>query len=299
VRLMANTLATAEALQSATAPARASRSHRLAPWILILPGLAITVLFLVVPLGYLAVLSVTRGSTFFQTPAFTADNFRTIFAEQPYLIYTTIFQALGSTLLDLLFGFPFAYILVRKVHYRDLARSVMAFPLFGTLYLSFGLSFIFLPDTTFGRLLVALGFNPVNFLYSTPTVLFALAIGSFPFMVVNIATALQNVEVTLEEASAVLGANAWQTLVRVLFPLTRSGMLAGSLLCFGWNMGVYIVPLLLGTTDDQRVLAVSMYVRAVRQNDYGMAAAQGIVLMLLASVVTYVSLRYSRGALAD
>jgi putative spermidine/putrescine transport system permease protein len=175
----------------------------------------------------------------------------------------------------------------------------MAFPLFGTLYLSFGLSFIFLPDTTFGRVLVALGFNPVNFLYSTPTVLFALAIGSFPFMVVNIATALHNVEVTLEEASAVLGANAWQTLVRVLLPLTRSGMLAGSLLCFGWNMGVYIVPLLLGTTDDQRVLAVSMYIRAVKQNDYGMAAAQGIVLMLLASVVTYVSLRYSRGALAD
>ena len=58
-------------------------------------------------------------------------------------------------------------------------------------------------------------------------------------------------------------------------------------------------PLLLGTTDDQRVLAVSMYVRAVRQNDYGMAAAQGIVLMVLASIVTYVSLRYSRGALAD
>ncbi len=266
---------------------------------MMLPGLATTSFFLVVPLGYLALLSFTRGSTFFQTPVYTLDNFRIILGEQLYLIYTTIFQAVGSTLIDLVFGFPFAYILVRKVHYRDLARALMAFPLFGTLYLSFGLSFIFLPDTTFGKILVALGFNPLQFLYSTPTVLFALAIGSFPFMVVNIATALQNVEVALEEASAVLGANAWQTLTRVLFPLTRSGMLAGSLLCFGWNMGVYIVPILLGTTDDQRVLAVSMYIRAVKQNDYGMAAAQGIVLMVLASIVTYVSLRYSRGALAD
>jgi ABC-type spermidine/putrescine transport system permease subunit I len=271
---------------------------RLAPWLMLFPGLATTGLFLVVPLGYLALLSFTRGSTFFQTADYTPDNFRIIFSEQFYLINTTIFQAVGSTLIDLVFGFPFAYILVRKVHYRDLVRAIMAFPLFGTLYLSFGLSFIFLPDTTFGKVLVALGFNPINFLYSTPTVLFALAIGSFPFMVVNIATALQNVEVALEEASAALGANLWQTLTRVLFPLTRSGMLAGSLLCFGWNMGVYIVPILLGTTDDQRVLAVSMYVRAVRQNDYGMAAAQGIVLMVLASVVTYVSLRYSRGALA-
>jgi spermidine/putrescine transport system permease protein len=293
-------LATLDAMAAPTVVAsRATYLKRAAPWLLLLPSLATTLLFLVVPLGFLAVLSLTRGSSFFQTPAFTADNFRTILGDQPYLIYTTIFQAVGSTAIDLVFGFPFAYILVRKVHYRDLVRALMAFPLFGTLYLSFGLSFIFLPDTTFGKVLVALGMNPVSFLYSTPTVLFALAVGSFPFMVVNIATALQNVEVTLEEASAMLGASAWQTLTRVLFPLTRSGMLAGSLLCFGWNMGVYIVPLLLGTTDDQRVLAVSMYVRAVRQNDYGMAAAQGIVLMIMASIVTYVSLRYSRGALAD
>jgi ABC-type spermidine/putrescine transport system permease subunit I len=290
-------LASVEAVP--TTLARGPAPSRAAPWLMMLPGLATTILFLVVPLGYLLMLSVTRGSTFFQTPAYTVDNFRIIFTEQLYLIYTTIFQAVGSTLIDLVFGFPFAYILVRKVHYRDLVRALMAFPLFGTLYLSFGLSFIFLPDTAFGKVLVALGFNPVRFLYSTPTVLFALAIGSFPFMVVNIATALQNVEVALEEASAALGANAWQTLTRVLFPLTRSGMLAGGLLCFGWNMGVYIVPILLGTTDDQRVLAVSMYIRAVRQNDYGMAAAQGIVLMVLASIVTYVSLRYSRGALAD
>jgi len=292
-------LSTVEAIAGTRVLSRGSAPKRLAPWLMLFPGLATTVLFLVVPLGYLTILSFTRGSSFFKTPDITADNFRTIFGEQLYLIYTTMFQAAGSTLIDLVFGFPFAYILVRKVHYRDLVRALMAFPLFGTLYLSFGLSFIFLPDTTFGKVLVWLGFNPVNFLYSTPTVLFALAVGSFPFMVVNIATALQNVEVSLEEASAVLGANAWQTLTRVLFPLTRSGMLAGSLLCFGWNMGVYIVPILLGTTDDQRVLAVSMYIRAVKQNDYGMAAAQGIVLMLLASFVTYVSLRYSRGALAD
>ncbi len=293
-------MATIEAVRTAPAVSGGGAAwKRLAPWLLILPGLATTTLFLVVPLGYLTILSFTSGSTFFQRPVFTTGNFQTIFGEQLYLIYTTIFQAVGSTLIDLIFGFPFAYILVRKVHYRDLVRALMAFPLFGTLYLSFGLSFIFLPDTAFGKVLVALGFNPVNFLYSTPTVLFALAIGSFPFMVVNVATALQNIEVALEEASAVLGANAWQTLTRVLFPLTRSGMLAGSLLCFGWNMGVYIVPILLGTTDDQRVLAVSMYIRATKQNDYGMAAAQGIVLMVLASMVTYVSLRYSRGALAD
>ncbi len=164
-------MATIEAVRTTPAVSGGAAWKRLAPWLLILPGLATTTLFLVVPLGYLTILSFTSGSTFFQRPVFTTGNFQTIFGEQLYLIYTTIFQAVGSTLIDLVFGFPFAYILVRKVHYRDLVRALMAFPLFGTLYLSFGLSFIFLPDTAFGKVLVALGFNPVNFLYSTPTVL--------------------------------------------------------------------------------------------------------------------------------
>src|ERR671937_998614 len=111
-------------------------------------------------------LSFTRGATFFQAPVFTTENFRTIFTEQPYLIYTTVFQAVGSTLINLVFGFPFAYVLVRKVHYRDVVRALMAFPLFGALYLSFGLSFVLLPNASLGKLLVAMGLNPVNFLYS-------------------------------------------------------------------------------------------------------------------------------------
>ncbi len=273
--------------------------RRIMPWVLILPGLATTTFFLLVPLFYLLVMSFTEKSSFLFEPVYTLDNYVEIFSQELYLIYTTVFQALGSTIIDLIFGFPFAYILVRKVRYRDLVRALMAFPLFGALYLSFGMKFILLPNATFGKLLVSLGLNPVDYLYSTPTVLFALAVGTFPFMVVNIATALQNVDVVLEEAAAALGANRWQTFTRVLLPLTRAGILSGSLMCFGWNLGVYVVPLILGTTADQRVLAVSMYIKAVKNNDYGLAAAQGIVLMLLASVVTYVSLRYSRGALAE
>jgi ABC-type spermidine/putrescine transport system permease subunit I len=272
---------------------------RVMPWLLILPAFATTTLFLVVPLIYLVVVSFTDKSSFLFVPVYTIGNYLTIFTEQNALILETIKQAIGSVVIDLVFGFPFAYFLVRKVRYRDLVRALMAFPLFGTLYLAFGMRFILLPDATVGKLLVSLGLNPVSFLYSTPTVMFALAVGTFPFMVVSIATALQNVDVTLEEASSALGASGWQTFTRVLLPLTRSGIIAGSLLCFGWNLGVYIVPLLLGTPQDQRVLSVAMYVRGVINNDYGLAAAQGIILMVLATAVTYVSLRYSRGALAS
>jgi len=292
-------VATAEAIRATEVRAEGMARQRAMPWLLVLPALGVTSLFLVVPLVYLVVMSFTNGSSFLFKPVYTLENYRVIFSEQTFLITTTVIQAAGSVVIDLLLGFPFAYLLVRRVRYRDLVRAFMAFPLFGPLYLAFGLRFILLPNATFGHFLQSIGLNPVNFLYSTPTVMFALAIGTLPFMVVNIATSLQNVDRTLEEAAAALGANGWQTFVRVLLPLTRAGLLSGSLMCFGWNLGVYVTPLILGTTADQRVLSVSMYIQGVVNTNYGMAAAQGIVLMLMATVVTYVSLRYSRGALAQ
>ena len=85
----------------------------------------------------------------------------------------------------------------------------------------------------------------------------------------------------------------------VVLPLARSGVVAGSLLVFGWSIGAFAEPALLGGLQEQRSLAVTIYDRGVVQNDYGLASAMGMVLLAIAFVVTYFSLRYSRGALAE
>jgi ABC-type spermidine/putrescine transport system permease subunit I len=124
-----------------------------------------------------------------------------------------------------------------------------------------------------------------------------MALFTFPFMVMNVGAALANVDPALEEAATCLGARPWQTFWRVLFPLSRSGILAGFLMCYGWNLGVYVVPILLGTTAEQRVLSIAIEQKGLSQGDYGLAAAMGMVLMALAFGVTWLSLRFSRGAL--
>ena len=69
------------------------------------------------------------------------------------------------------------------------------------------------------------------------------------------------------------------------------------LMVFGWNLGAFAEPLLLGGLNEQRTLALTIYQRGVVQSDYGLASAMSIVLMVLAVVVSYISLRYSRNAL--
>ncbi len=69
----------------------------------------------------------------------------------------TVQLAFLAMVVDLVFGFPFAYILVRRVRYRDVVRALMVFPMFGALYVAFGMRFLLLPNGAIGEILAALG----------------------------------------------------------------------------------------------------------------------------------------------
>jgi ABC-type spermidine/putrescine transport system permease subunit I len=264
---------------------------------LLLPAVVVAVLFSIIPLVYLFQISLTRESSFFFAAEYTLENYRTVFNRYQPAIVTTVYLAALSSLLDLVLGYPFAYILVRKVRYRELVRTMMTFPLFGPLYLAFGLFYVLLPNGPLGPLFESLGLDVAKYLFSQAAVLFSMAVFTFPFMVMNIGAALSNVDPMLEEAARTLGARPWQTFVRVLFPLSWSGIVAGFLMCFGWNLGVFVQPQLLGSPREQAVISLQMFYKGLVQFDYGLAAALGVLLMVMAFLVTWISLRFSRGAL--
>ena len=277
------------------------RNTRLTTLALVLPAILLTVLFLYYPLVFIVRMSFTLADTFLspQGPTLTFDNYVAMTGRYLPNVLVTIKLAGLSTLVNLVFGFPFAYILVRKVRYRDLVRGFMVFPMFGALYVAFGMRFILLPGGMATPLLKLLNIENTQALYSLPSVVFAMSVFTFPFMVMNIGTALSNVDPTLEEAATCLGARPWQTFARVLLPLTRAGIVAGALMVFGWNVGAFAEPLLLGTINEQKSLAWTLYQRGVVQTDYGLSTTMGVVLLVLAFTVTYFSLRYSRGALVE
>ena len=277
---------------------RASRLVRLA---LLTPAILLAVLFLYYPLAFIVQMSFTLGNSYLSPagPVYTLENYAEMAGRYLPNVAVTLQLATLSTLVNLVFGFPFAYILVRKIRYRDLVRAFMVFPMFGALYIAFGMRFILLPGGPATPLLEVLGIPNTSVLYSLPSVVFAMSIFTFPFMVMNVGTALSNVDPTLEEAAACLGARPWQTFSRVLLPLSRAGIVAGALMVFGWNIGTFAEPLLLGSINEQKSLAWTLYQRGVVQTDYGLSTTMGVVLLVIAFAVTYVSLRYSRGALVE
>ena len=280
---------------------RRERSGRLVPLALLSPAILIAILFLYYPLLFIVQMSFTLANTYLSPagPTMTIENYQAMVGRYLPNVLVTLQLAGLATIVNLIFGFPFAYILVRRVRYRDLVRAFMVFPMFGALYIAFGMRFILLPGGPATPLLQALGIPNTSILYSLPSVVFAMSIFTFPFMVMNIGASLSNVDPTLEEAAACLGARPRQTFARVLLPLTRSGIVAGALMVFGWNIGTFAEPLLLGSINEQKSLAWTLYQRGVVQTDYGLSTTMGVVLLVIAFIVTYFSLRFSRGALVE
>lgn len=276
-------------------------STRLTTLALLLPALGVTLVFLVAPFGFLLFISFTQGRSFFSdAPTFTLANYASVFTQFLPNLQETLLLAALATVVDLIFGFPFAYILIRKIRRRDWVRAFMIFPMFGALYLAFGMYFILLPNGMFAPLIQFLNARGFQIpIYGLHSVVFAMAIFTFPFMVMNIGAALSNVDPKLEEAALCLGAKNWQTFTRVVLPLASPGILAGVLMCFGWSIGTFAEPLLLGGVAETRVMALTLYNRGIVLFDYGTSATMGVVLMAIAFSVTYFSLRYSRGALVD
>ena len=280
---------------------RRDRNRQLVGLALVAPAAVLVVLFLYFPMAFIVQMSFTVGSSYLSPtgPEYSILNYDAVLSRYLPNVLVTLQLAALSTVVNLLFGFPFAYVLVRRIRYRDVVRAFMVFPMFGALYIAFGMRFVLLPGGPATPLLQALGIPSTAILYSLPSVVFAMSIFTFPFMVMSIGAALSNVDPTLEEAAACLGARPWQTLRRVLLPLTRSGVIAGILIVFGWNIGTFAEPVLLGSLNEQRALAWTLYQRGVVQTDYGLASAMSVVLLIIAVVVSYFSLRYSRGALVD
>jgi len=280
---------------------RRERNRRLVGLGLITPAALLVLLFLYYPMAFIVQMSFTLGSSYLSPggPEYSTANYAAMFSRYLPNVLVTLQLAALSTIVNLVFGFPFAYVLVRKIRYRDLVRAFMVFPMFGALYIAFGMRFILLPGGPATPILQAFGISSTAVLYSLPSVVFAMSIFTFPFMVMNIGAALSNVDPTLEEAAACLGARPMQTFRRILLPLTRSGVIAGILMVFGWNIGTFAEPVLLGSINEQRALAWTLYQRGVVQTDYGLSSTMSVVLLVIALVVSYFSLRYSRGALVE
>ncbi len=94
---------------------------------------------------------------------------------------------------------------------------------------------------------------------------------------------LRQLDPALEEAAASLGASRWRALWRVVLPMVRPALAAGTALAFITALGDFVVSIVLYTLDT-RPISIEI-LGSLRLQDTGLAAAYGVLLMVLGTAV--------------
>jgi putative spermidine/putrescine transport system permease protein len=112
---------------------------------------------------------------------------------------------------------------------------------------------------------------------------------ALPFVVVNVAAALQNVDPVLGRAAAGLGASGWATFRQVTLPIIRPGVLAGALFAFVTSFDEVVVSLFVQSPQLQ-TLPVRMFTSVTNEVDPTIAAASTVVLVVSTALLGLVAL---------
>lgn len=257
------------------------------PAIVTVGPVAILLLFLVVaPLIFVAIMSFCQTDEFYNVVyKFTASNYSKLISVDYLKIYgQSLLIALITTVLCILIGYPFAYIIARtKSKKKQLFYMLVIIPFWtNSLIRIYGWRTFLGSSGWLNKLLVTLHIvgEPVDFLYKTGTTVLGMVYCFIPFMVLPLYTAIEKLDGSLLEASSDLGARPIKTLFEVIIPLTASGIFSGCLMVFIPCLGYFFVSNILGggNTDMIGNLIERQFKSA---NNWPLGAALSIILILV------------------
>ena len=239
------------------------------------------------PLAILAVYTVlTRGAYGGVSGPFTLENWARL-ADPLYLaILGRSFVVAGiSTAICMVLGFPLALFIARSGARKNLYLALVMLP-FWTSFLVRTYAWMFLLRDTglINSVLLAVGVigEPLPLLYNWWAVILGLVYGYLPFMVLPLFATLERMDGALVEAAADLGAQPWETVRRVVLPLSAPGLRAGAILVFIPCMGAYLTPDLLGGGKTILIgTLIQNQFASARDWPFGSAIALGLMALVM------------------
>jgi putrescine transport system permease protein len=207
-----------------------------------------------------------------------------------------------STLCCLLIGYPMAYAIARSdAAMRPVLLMLIVLP-FWTSFLLRVYAWIGLlkNNGVINNVLMYLGIihHPLALLQTDFAVYIGIVYSYLPFMILPLYANLEKHDGTLLEAAADLGARPLRAFLRVTLPQSFAGVVAGSLLVFIPAVGEYVIPTLLGRTDQimiGRVLSDEFF----ENRDWPVASAVAIVILLVLVVPIMLFQRLERRQLEE
>ena len=261
-------------------------------WLTLMPIYLFTLLFILGPLVYMAVLSfMTREEVWGVAAEFTLKNYQDIF--QPVYLNTfgeSLKLAFLSTGLVVLLGYPFGYFMAKlTAKWKRRTMLLLMIPFWtSSLLRLYGWVIIFRAGGVFDQLLTALHIinEPLKLLYTYPAVVVGMVYALLPFMIFSVYSSAEKLDFRLVEAARDLGAGPVRAFLTVSLKLTLPGLLSGVVLTFVPSMGLFFIADILG---GNKVVLVGSLIQEqlMKVHNWPFAAALSIALLVLTSVILF------------
>jgi putative spermidine/putrescine transport system permease protein len=249
----------------------------------ILPAFSFLVIFLLVPLLFLFL------ESFRFAGSWSLANYFRVFSMPIFLtaFARTLKLSALVTLCAAVFSYPAAWA-ISSSRRRNFLLSLFVLPLLtNPVARTYTWLVILGRHGMVNSMVLALGLTsePLRILYTETAVFLGLLQLFLPYMVLSLVSAIENMPPDVIEAAYSLGASPFKTFWKVIFPLTREGLLFGGTVVFCGCVTAYVTPAMLGGTRIL-TLATLLYQRTM----YFMQWAEGMVIavvMMLTTLLMY------------
>lgn len=247
----------------------------------------------------IAVSFMTHNESHLFTLPLTLENYQHLYNPIYISIFEKSFLIAGiSTLLCLILGYPFAFMIARmKGRAKGFLILLVIIPFWtSSLIRSYALIAIIKAKGILNSLLIGLGLihQPFSILFTNTAVIIGLVYNLLPFMILPIMTNVERLDDRLIDAARDLGANRFTTFRRVIIPLTMPGIIAGSILVFLPAMTIFYIPDILGGAKSILLGNLIQNQFLIAEN-WPMGSAVSVVLTAVLATLLLIYLWVTRG----
>ena len=260
-----------------------------------LPSLIVLFLFFVVPLILVVLYSIQEPYSFEISTNLSLLNFKDFFGEEYYKsLGWSLLLSFLTTIILFIVCYPCAYAMAKVFPKASIwITLVLVMPIFVTTNIRlFGWTLILLKGGYLSFLTSWIpGMENAEFLYNFPIILFGMVYIYFPFMLFPMELGFFMVDDDAVEAAIDLGANRWQVIKEVEFPMASAGIFIGSLLVFVLSLGAVVESQVLGGSTVVPFADDLHHAFSFQQN-WPLGSALSVVILVITLVLIIVALRY-------
>ncbi len=252
------------------------------------PVIVIVVVFVFAPLTIILFYSFLKSGTFGEIVfAFSLENFQAILGGGYGIVFLqSIYLAFQTNFLCILIGYPIAYyVAMYGGRWKTILLFLVIVPSWASYLIRlYSLKTIIGNKGLLNTILLKLDIisAPIEILYTPFAVMLGLVYAWLPYMILPIYASIEGLDRSVLEAAVDLGATPVRRFFRLTLPMTRGGLLAGSILVFIPTVGEWLVPHIFG---GSKIMMAGSLVALKFTSVGNIPAGSSLAIMLAATLI--------------